>query len=757
MCFKKIVLVLAVVALAGTPVFRLHADAPPGVVINELMWMGSSQSSADEWIELRNMGDAAVDVSGWKLTRKSSGQEVAMLTIPSGKSISGRGYFLISNFAVDSASTVLAVAPDVVDSAVSLLNSGLQVSLYDANGVLLDVADDGTGTPVAGAYASGTTYASMARNGLPGDGTKAGSWHTSTASVNFRNGTIPLGTPGAPNENVPPVVAAIADQSAAVGSQVQFDASDAYDPDGDALSLAWDFGDGSTGSGATPSHTYSAAGAYKGSLVASDGVAGTSAAFTVTVTDQPASSGGDGSTAVTALPTVTISELLPSPVDGEEEFIELIAPDADADLAGWTLSDAGGTTYVFPPPSMTLRGTYLVVKRTTSKIALNNDGDSVTLKRPDGSIADTVEYKDSDKGIAYAREGTSWFWTTTPTPGNVNVITRVNHAPRAAFSCAARKRVGDLVECTASDSSDPDGDSLAFVWNFGDGVTRKGAVVRHRFKTDGSFTVRLTVRDRGGMSDIEEKNVTIKPALTGARAPKPSVKGASIVTAVSDVKDADTSTAVRISGYVTAAPNVLGDGLMYVTDGATGVAVRSANALPKLKVGDAVVVSGERRTKSGEAYVYVTAKDGIASSGEQKALEPVKLSAGALDTDSVGTFGMLTGDVTSISGGKYTVDDGSGEASVYIRTSTGMKKPALHVGDAVTVVGIVGLTSGGIRLLPRTGDDIKIVRTAAQPVPAPVVVQTVRRPSWWSYAAVVGALASGIGLGLWRKQKSVLS
>ncbi|NIP79981.1 MAG: PKD domain-containing protein, partial [Gemmatimonadetes bacterium] len=41
-----------------------------------------------------------------------------------------------------------------------------------------------------------------------------------------------------------------------------FDGTGSSDPDGDALSHSWAFGDGGTATGATASHTYAAAGTY---------------------------------------------------------------------------------------------------------------------------------------------------------------------------------------------------------------------------------------------------------------------------------------------------------------------------------------------------------------------------------------------------------------------------------------------------------------------------------------------------------------
>ena len=51
---------------------------------------------------------------------------------------------------------------------------------------------------------------------------------------------------------------------------VSFDAFSSSDPDGSIVDLAWDFGDGSTGSGITPSHTYNTEGSFDVTLTVTD-------------------------------------------------------------------------------------------------------------------------------------------------------------------------------------------------------------------------------------------------------------------------------------------------------------------------------------------------------------------------------------------------------------------------------------------------------------------------------------------------------
>jgi PKD repeat protein len=75
---------------------------------------------------------------------------------------------------------------------------------------------------------------------------------------------------------------------ACTGLACTFDGSGSSDPDGSVASYAWDFGDGTTGTGARPSRTYTTAGTYTVTLTVTDDRAGTgSTTRQVTVTTAP--------------------------------------------------------------------------------------------------------------------------------------------------------------------------------------------------------------------------------------------------------------------------------------------------------------------------------------------------------------------------------------------------------------------------------------------------------------------------------------
>jgi len=73
----------------------------------------------------------------------------------------------------------------------------------------------------------------------------------------------------------------------AVDAPISFDGTGSSDPDGDPLTYVWDFGDGNTGTGGTPSHSYISAGIYNVCLIVNDGTADSEPACTIAVVYDP--------------------------------------------------------------------------------------------------------------------------------------------------------------------------------------------------------------------------------------------------------------------------------------------------------------------------------------------------------------------------------------------------------------------------------------------------------------------------------------
>ena len=73
----------------------------------------------------------------------------------------------------------------------------------------------------------------------------------------------------------------------AVNTTVQFDGSASSDPDGDTLTYAWDFGDGSNGSSDMPSNSYAEVGIYHICLTVNDGTVDSDPICTIAVIYDP--------------------------------------------------------------------------------------------------------------------------------------------------------------------------------------------------------------------------------------------------------------------------------------------------------------------------------------------------------------------------------------------------------------------------------------------------------------------------------------
>jgi PKD repeat protein len=91
---------------------------------------------------------------------------------------------------------------------------------------------------------------------------------------------------GGSNNELPVAVAVADPTSGSAPLVVQFDGTGSSDPDGTIATYNWTFGDGSSATGATPSHTYESAGTYTAQLTVADDLGATSNdSVTVTVSE----------------------------------------------------------------------------------------------------------------------------------------------------------------------------------------------------------------------------------------------------------------------------------------------------------------------------------------------------------------------------------------------------------------------------------------------------------------------------------------
>lgn len=195
--FLLVSIIALPISLLGTEAEKALAAASEGdVIINEVMWMGSTKSSVDEWIELRNTTMSDIDISGWII--KGAAANNGDLTIPANQIISANGYYLISNYDKNHDNSALDVDINWPTSDISLSNSELRLTLYDNGNPsgIIDTAGYGNAPPAG----DNANKYSMERSNPPG-GALDQNWHNANNRQGFDSGVIDRGTPGTENSD----------------------------------------------------------------------------------------------------------------------------------------------------------------------------------------------------------------------------------------------------------------------------------------------------------------------------------------------------------------------------------------------------------------------------------------------------------------------------------------------------------------------------------------------------------------------------
>lgn len=238
---------------------------------------------------------------------------------------------------------------------------------------------------------------------------------------------------------------------------ITFDGSGSEDIDGTISTYAWNFGDSTSGSGVSPTHTYTSGGNYTVTLTVTDND-GAQDVFSDTFTVSPPN----------VSPTSVINQ---SAVSGKApltiSFDGSSSSDSDGTISNysWDFDDGGVSAGATPSHTYTVAGTY------SATLLVTDDEGATGL--------DSV--------------------TITVSPANVS--------PSASIDITSGG--GLLLNFDAGNSTDSDGTISSYAWDFGDSSSSTGETTSHTYSADGTYTIVLTVTDDNGATDTDSQTVSI--------------------------------------------------------------------------------------------------------------------------------------------------------------------------------------------------------------------------------------------------------
>ncbi len=625
-----------------------RADAAPKATFGQINWAGSEASTADEWLELKNLSDTLIDLTGWSIL---GGAGVGKpLPLPTNSTIPANGTFLISNYDLGDPKTTLTIKPDVVTTAVSLSNSALDLTLIASDGTEVDHYPT---TPEFEAPVAAFSTTPLPPSGVALTTSPTGEPPSEGGGVSEPFLTTPITTPFVPLEGgsepllitpepEPPLVVDLVEKTVPIADPclicpVRIVTVEAAAPECKAsLTIP------STAPAATDSpmfHSY------------------------------PAHS-------------VVINEFVSDPVDGTEWIEILNTTDGPIDLTGWTEKDA--TTSKTMLPTQTLEAhSFFVLQNPKSK--LNNDGDSIFLFDGTGATIDAISYDKTSapkKGRSFSRFTDTWA-ETNPTPLGTNSRVDAWVDPNITYETA---------NDTTTVISNPE--------------TNSGSNTGTDNSTGTASPIRVE-REPQVATGVVAASTQIEPPLTsprpsplrgegGANQSEPAIP----VIDASEITNYAAKTTVTVEGVLVGLPGMFGKQLAYID----GLEIYFNKAdWPKLSPMTRIRVTGVVDPKDGYTRLKISKRSNIQIVGDDS------IAPDALETLDDATHGLLmslSGSVVDLTGKSLTIGLDNGELIVANSSkTTAVDFSNLAFDDRVAVTGIVRLVKGAwtVTILDQTG------------------------------------------------------
>lgn len=337
--------------------------------------------------------------------------------------------------------------------------------------------------------------------------------------------------------------------SPAIDQVINFNAtSSTAAPGHNIVGFAWDFGDGTSGSGALTTHMYSQAGTYTIVLQVTDD-AGRQA-----TTQQTVSVG-------TGIPTAAFSFAPSSPTTNQVVSFDASAsqptPGRSIVSYTWTFDDGATAGGVQATHSYASAGTYNVLLTVTDSagqkssvthgvpVVNGNPTATFTFSPTTPIFAQNVFFDGTQSQAKAGRTITNYAWAwgdgtangtgatpTHPFPAAGTYIVKLTVTDSAGLTGSTTQSIvvgnGDPIASFIVNPSSPthgspavfDGSSstaasgrtiTSYAWTFGDGSSSSGpsATTSHTYAAAGTFSVTLTVTDSAGRTSSTTLNITV--------------------------------------------------------------------------------------------------------------------------------------------------------------------------------------------------------------------------------------------------------
>ncbi len=672
---------------------QIHAASP--IRLGEIAWAGSSRSTADEWVEIWNLGDQEQSLSGWSLSGAADGDK--KIFFPTDAVIPAHGAYLISNYPAYDSKSTLTATPNVVTTTLALSNSTLHLVLQDETNTLID--DTGTSTtPAAGSSLPVKT--SMVRN-FPD-----GNWKNTTSAINLVSEITDLGTPG------------FCDQCTEQQTEPEIETQNPTEQVNETPSSTSPIIIDNT----TPVINITPSSTEIGSA--------TSTINTEVITDTNSTTSPQTQNPVAtpkpAYGMLRINEFMPAPENGKE-WIEIISLDkaTSIPLIDCTLHDSNGTIFTFTNEHQLNQttSTHLLIELSSAK--LNNTGDSLSLYAPDGQLLDTTTYNAATKGESYIRypdsEG-NWELTREPTPGITNQ--RELPEPELIQTTQTSEITNTPITQTVSTSSNP-------------------TTLTQQTTTSTAKTISLSKKDQSKKpttdlikkssekepvsnvkSTKETSKITNPPATktTTNKVTKPKTTSSKkidpiyLLTEDMFTQAVEGGIHVKLFGTVANPPGLLkSHAFILINPEGRGLRVNIPKKFRLPEQGSFLSVAGKLEFDDRNIpriTVATTDKITIEKKIKEKTIQPKSTDLLTVTNEQAWGFIQATGTVLRASDKKLRIDFDGIEADIFLNQPLTYRGSRLDTGDRVQINGLLDLSTEDPRLFPTKNEDIVLLEHA---------------------------------------------